>query len=70
LDDKAEPYKVPSHLRGDIDLNELKKDLDKLNEPLIDGMMNMCYGDGYFQKSLERKYNKTILELEKILENA
>jgi hypothetical protein len=69
LDDNAEPYKVPAHLRGEIDLKELKKDLDKLNEPLVDGMMNMCYGDGYFQNSLEEKYGKSIIELEKMVKN-
>jgi len=62
-------YKVPSHLRGEIDLNELKADLDKLNKPLIGGLFNLCYGDGYFQKSLEEKYGKNIIELEKILKD-
>ena len=62
-------YKVPAHLRGQIDLKELKKDLDKLNKPLIGGIMNMCYGDGYFSNSLKEKYGKSIAELEKILEN-
>ena len=68
LDDKAEPYKIPAHWRGEIDLNVLKKELDKLNEPLIDGMFNLCYGDGYFSKSLQKKYGKTIAELERLFE--
>lgn len=60
-------YKVPAHLRGEIDLKELKKDLDKLNEPLLGGVMNMCYGDGYFSKSLQKKYGKSIIELQKMI---
>ena len=43
--------------------SQIKRDLDMLNKPLIDGNFNLCYGDGYFSKSLERKYSATISEL-------
>ena len=66
-----EGYKVPAHLRGEIDYAELKKDLDLLRQPTIGGyshgLLNTCYGDGYFSKSLVDKYNRPILELERLL---
>ena len=48
---------------------EIKKDLKKLDEPLIDGIYNLCYGDGYYLNSLKMKYGMSISELRKSIEN-
>jgi hypothetical protein len=61
-------YQVPKHLRGEIDIDELKKDFDLLRNPVDkNGGLNMCYSDGHFAKSLVEKYGKSIPELENIL---
>lgn len=52
-----------------MNIENLKEDLDRLNKPLIDGNYNLCYGDGYYAKSLVDKYGKSIIELTKIVNN-
>ena len=50
------------------DKKELRDELAKLNGwPPYDGPENICRGDGYYGMSLEKKYGKTIAELEKFL---
>jgi len=46
-----------------MNIKRMVKDLDLLNNP---SPSNICYSDGYYAKSLERKYGKSICELSKI----
>lgn len=47
--------------------NEAADDLRKLfGLPPYDKPGNHCWGDGYYSRSLEKKYGKTIEELEKL----
>lgn len=65
-----ESYKLPVHLRGGLDEDkkkQIKEDLRKLDEPLVDGIYNLCYGDGYFANSLKAKYGMSLSELRKIV---
>ena len=43
--------------------DQIKKDLERLDAPLIGGMYNLCYGDNYFAKSLTSKYGMSLKEL-------
>lgn len=50
-----------------MDIEKLKDELRMLKGfPPHNKASNICWGDGYFAKSLERKYGKKISELEKI----
>jgi hypothetical protein len=46
-----------------VSILELIKDLDRLHNP---SASNICYGDGYYAVSLEKKYGQPICELSKI----
>lgn len=48
----------------DINLESLTDELQ--GHPPYDNFSNICMGDGYFAKSLERKYGLSIGELTKI----
>jgi hypothetical protein len=50
-----------------VDTGELVKDLERLDLPAIGHSINLCYGDGYYVKSLEQKYGKSIGELRQAL---
>jgi hypothetical protein len=56
------------HKYRPIDLGEVIKDLRMLDEPALDGGINLCYGDGYYAKSLEEKYGTTIRQLRDMFE--
>lgn len=46
---------------------EAQRALEKLDNAVgKDGHINLTYLDGYYAKSLERKYNMSIAELRKI----
>jgi uncharacterized protein (DUF2384 family) len=51
-----------------MDWEAIKKDLEILNSPTLNGRLNLTYADGYYAKSLERKYGIPISELEAIVE--
>jgi hypothetical protein len=48
-------------------IKQLCDDLNKLDgKPPYNEPSNICWGDAYFAKSLEKKYNKPLDELYKI----
>jgi len=54
----------------EISKEELESDLSLLDNALIDGRLNLCYGDAYYAASLKQKYGLPVEELRKILEKA
>ena len=48
---------------------EIQEDLDRLDLSVMGGAINICQGDGYYAKSLEKKYGISIPELRKKLKN-
>jgi hypothetical protein len=58
-------YQFPKIQTGQWTLKELEKDFRLLRKPTDkNGGLNMCYGDGYFAKSMVEKYGMSIPELE------
>lgn len=51
----------------EVDLEEIAYDLEGLDNPNWKGGFNICYQDGYYAKSLERKHGITIKEMRALL---